>query len=299
MKKRIHISMLGLCLLSLLAGLGSCRRKCYDPKNPECENYDPCHADFMANADFELREYNGDSINYETDSMDSYNSLFAKAKYLNDSIIWLIGSERLVQNAFIRNYLPNNQYTYVTCIAIRKVKNCPTTYISRDTVTKRIYCNAVNYNDTNDFKKRWPWYGTYEGSDTDNPSRKYRVYFGYINQYKQASLTLNGIPYGIPPQNPFYSIKDDRFSTIGNQWGFNKVYFGVNISGVLQSAQIAFGAKGWAERNGNNLIIYYKYNSTPYNEFIKTGKFTTQEPIIYSELKKWEGIKISQEVLTR
>jgi hypothetical protein len=254
----------------------------------------------MANADFELREYNGDSINYETDTMDSYNSLYAKAKYKNDSIIWIIGAERIVQNAFSRNYLPDNMFTTVTCIAVKKLKNCTKNPISRDTVTKRMYCHAVNYTDTSDFKNNWPWYGTYEGADSDNPTRKYKVYFGQITKYKWPAMTLNGIPFGMPPQNPFYSFRDEHFSTRGNQWGYKQMCFGEGISGLAHSAaNCAFGAKGRAFREGKKLTIYYRYNVTPYNDFLKTGKFTTNDPEIFSDMKKWEGVKISNEVLTR
>jgi hypothetical protein len=299
-KKRFQISLLcfSLCSLIIILFQGCCKEKCQDYTNPECENYDPCDPRLKANADFELYEYNGGSINYETDTMDAYNSMYAKAKYPNDTIIWIIGSERIIQKDLIRSNLPNNAYTSITCIAIKTHKNCNTQRISRDTLTKRMFCNGVT-DDTSDFKAKWPWYGTYEGVDSDNPNRKYRVYFGQITKYNWPAMTLNGIPFGIPPQNPFYSLKDERFSTMGNQWGFKRMSFGEGIGGLAFNANHAFGAKGWAVREGNKLTIYYSYNETSYKEYLKSGKFTTNNPEIFSEVKKWEGVKISNEVLTR
>ncbi len=300
MKKHFQLGIICFTLVGLLLTIDSCRKiRCNDPSNPECENYEPCDPKLWANADFELYEYNGGSINYETDTMDAYNSLYAKSKYINDTIIWLIGSERIIQKDIIRSNLPNNMHTSITCIAVKIHKNCNTQRISRDTVTKRMFCNGVLVTDTTDFKTKWPWYGTYEGVDSDNPNRKYRVYFGQITKYNSPAMTLNGIPFGIPPQNPFYSLKDERFSTMGNHWGYKRMSFGEDIGGLAFNANCAFGAKGWAVREGNKLTIYYKYNETSYKEFIETGKFTTNNPILFSEVKKWEGVKIANEVLTR
>lgn len=299
MKKQFYSGVLSLILLSFLLAVGSCRKiRCNNPSNPECENYDPCDPRLRANADFEMYEYNGGSIDYQTDTMDSYNSMYAKAKFTNDTIIWIIGSERLVQKDLYRSHLPNNMFTSITCIAVKLHKKCSTQRISRDTVTKRMFCNGVS-DDTSDFKAKWPWYGTYEGADSDNPSRKYRVYFGQITKYYLPSMTLNGIPYGMPPQNRFYSLSDERFSTMGNHWGYKRMSFGEGISGLAFNANCAFGAKGWAVREGNKLTIYYSYNETSYKEYIETGKFTTNNPLLFSEVKKWEGVKISNEVLTR
>ncbi len=298
MNRPFSLKILKVSLLFLIILSSSCRHKCYDPSNPDCENYNPCDPRLKANADFELYEYNGGSINYETDTMDAYNSLYAKSKYTNDTIIWIIGSERIIQKDLIRSNLPNNVYTSITCIAIKTHENCKAQRISRDTLTKRMFCNGVS-DDTSDFKAKWPWYGTYEGVDSDNPKTKYRVYFGQITKYNLPAMTLNGIPFGIPPQHPFYSLKDERFSTMGNHWGFKRMSFGEGIGGLAFNANCAFGAKGWAIREGSKLTIYYKYNETSYKEFIETGKYTTNQPERFSEIKKWEGVKISSEVLTR
>ena len=50
--KNTHYTFLILAL-TLLCVLGSCRKKqCHDPKNPECENYDPCYGKKPVTADF-------------------------------------------------------------------------------------------------------------------------------------------------------------------------------------------------------------------------------------------------------
>jgi hypothetical protein len=53
--KNTHYTFLILSL-TLLCMLGGCRKKqCHDPKNPECENYDPCFGKKRINANFRVR----------------------------------------------------------------------------------------------------------------------------------------------------------------------------------------------------------------------------------------------------
>jgi hypothetical protein len=50
MIKQMQIGLLSLVLLSVLQVIGSCRKtRCCDPKNPECENYDPCFGRHIEN----------------------------------------------------------------------------------------------------------------------------------------------------------------------------------------------------------------------------------------------------------
>jgi len=53
--KAIKISILSLCLI---LGLSTCKKKCCDPNNPDCENYDPCYGK-KPNANFLIKEYDG------------------------------------------------------------------------------------------------------------------------------------------------------------------------------------------------------------------------------------------------
>lgn len=102
MKNLIHISLLGLCLLTLLAGLSSCRKKCHDPKNPECKNYDPCYGKSRINAKFKVRPGdNGfpppedwcDLIPCDTFDASSVRFDVPDNNPANSTYTWQIGSE--------------------------------------------------------------------------------------------------------------------------------------------------------------------------------------------------------------
>jgi len=87
--------------LALLLAMGSCRKKkCYDPTNRDCENYDPCYGADKPNADFKTRHWShwgtdpfpGETIEF-CDTIISTTAKFT-ANYMNgDSYFWKVGTD--------------------------------------------------------------------------------------------------------------------------------------------------------------------------------------------------------------
>ena len=67
----------------MLFTLPSCKKKCYEKANPECENFDPCYGKEVVSADFKIEEIigynnahpNEDTTMSETDTVWQLNPL--------------------------------------------------------------------------------------------------------------------------------------------------------------------------------------------------------------------------------
>ena len=57
MKKLMLHAGIAVMLTFAISGLQSCKKKCYDRNNPECENYNPCFGVARPTADFKIRQW--------------------------------------------------------------------------------------------------------------------------------------------------------------------------------------------------------------------------------------------------
>ena len=145
--------------LALLLSLGSCRKKkCYDPTNRDCENYDPCYGKKPINANFIFGEIlvgpdliNGQSyfICQDTIFMSGgvnrrgfnygirmkFQALESSAKYT-----WKLGSETILDNEFERSFgetAPPGVYKATLIVEKTPDAACFPKDDGKDTITKK------------------------------------------------------------------------------------------------------------------------------------------------------------------
>jgi hypothetical protein len=140
--------------LALVLALGSCRKKkCYDPTNRDCENYDPCYGKKTANFGFTFgsqwgtEEYFLGIKNY----VHNKDSLFGNKERLKftahsiyDSVKWKLGSEIITEKSFVRIFrdVPEGYYQ-CQMIGYRAKQSCIINDDGVDTVVKRWYMMPI------------------------------------------------------------------------------------------------------------------------------------------------------------
>lgn len=275
----------------------SCKKECLDPTNPDCENFDPCHGSKPANADFTINEQiNRTDFYYETDTIYQTNGTLFKPKYDADSITWLLGSEIVHEKELYRRGYPEG-WIEVTMIAKMNPTSCLTEEQLVDTVTKKFFVLPLPTHDTSAYKSS-PWWGTWEGYNTDAPADKFMVSFGYIwgysPDYRRVKMNFSGLPKGIKTQIPFYTNSLSRSWAIEVGVG----YKALRLYSISEDHWIGggFALDGICYRHGNNVRIEYSYNNTPYQHWLN-GEQRQLEPIIRVN-KTFIATKISNQVLT-
>lgn len=104
----MQLGLLSLVFLSLLLVIGSCRKTCcYDPQNPECENYDPCFGRNIENEILISRAgYGGISNWFQPDVKFSRDNIyFRPAKKIDGAkYTWYLGTEVIEEYEFVRDF---------------------------------------------------------------------------------------------------------------------------------------------------------------------------------------------------
>lgn len=277
--------------------LNSCCKECTDPNNPDCENYDPCNNSKPANADFTINEQiNATDFYYETDTIYRVNGTLFKPKYEADSITWILGSETVHQQELYRRGYPEG-WIEVTMIAKMNPSACLTEEQRIDTVTKQFFVLPSPGSSDSNITKASPWWGTWEGYNTDEPNDKFTVSWGYIDGNPSpipAVMDFVGLPKGIKKQFPFYQGVSSRSSGIAVRIGYKALvmydeygqhwdFTGFNIDAVCR-------------RENNQMTIDYSYNDTPYQRWL-IGEERQAEPVVRVN-RTFIATKISNQVLT-
>ena len=136
--KNKHICLL---LLVLAMGLGGqCKKKCYDPTNPQCEDYDPCYGKKKVSAQFTIHEAVANRSEewkyYDTDT------IFTDAAYFtaledNAQYEWHIGADVLTTKKVTRTQFPRGQTIPITLIVTKTPdKSCFPNDTGRDSITR-------------------------------------------------------------------------------------------------------------------------------------------------------------------
>jgi hypothetical protein len=124
MKNRLFITLILFAILTLSS---QCKKKCSDPTNPDCDNYNPCYGKKAVSAAFTIFE----EVNvvptfevpyYDTDTITMNQARFTALEE-GAEYEWHIGSEILRTKSFTRSDFPQNQSIPVTLI----VKKTPDT----------------------------------------------------------------------------------------------------------------------------------------------------------------------------
>lgn len=300
MKRFYLIATITIFLLTI----SSCKRKCYDTNNPDCENYDPCYGATEANADFTIYELIGeiktkDTMMTEADTIYGNNMIYCVPKHQNDSFIWEIGAETIKSRTFIREYFPADQYISVKLIA-KKNSSCLSEKMQSDTIIKKFYVKSLykTQNDTNSAFES-PFWGTWKGKHVDSDEDDFMVSFGYVTNasvfINQAKIgVIAGLPKGLWPQFPFYQNQEEMCYGGYNYIGYKSLY---RIKPLIDGVQGSFGLQYKARIDNNYKIrIEYSYNETSYKDWLNGAQNPKGTPIKIVK-KVWEGRKISNKVL--
>lgn len=195
-----------LIFLAILLGTSaeSCR-KCNDPTNPECKNYNPCLGKSAVSADF-VFEVNLDGKWYQVEDVYSGDYVRFRAIQNLSNYTWLIGSETLTDATFVRTGFPAGSNVFCTLIGRSNPDNrCFPKDDGVDTITKSIkiwnYPGPDFYSsfaDTVQYQKE-PYIGSYYGYKESNPNHKFFVtlsnYWIKNNGAIERLGRVKGLPY--------------------------------------------------------------------------------------------------------
>jgi len=207
--------------------LNSCK-KCQDPRNPDCENYNPCIDAKATSAAFTIKEAPYTQIIeprltdflMDTDSV-YFSSVFFEARQQDaDSFIWQIGTETQPRygkqvNVVFPDNLRGTSFNIRLIVKRKPNTACFPNDDGIDTLTRRFY--FVRFNEP------LSWEGTYYGSDDDKPDSMYTIVLGH--SYDEAEdediLKVFGIPRGCKDtvnqwiSNRFITYKNVSFRKTG------------------------------------------------------------------------------------
>jgi len=208
--KTLNYFLMLLMVISSLA-LQSCKDdECQDPRNPDCENYDPCACETPLKADFVMEEKVWErwfEIGSPIDPATSIRYTVTTPSY--DSCVWLLGSETIRQKQFSRSSYPSNTTIKPMLIVYKTIDpRCSGKLKSVDTLVRTF--TTANL-DTWFKKKAWQLFGSFKGYKKSNPSKEITVTIDTIGPTIYNSLWgvhLTNIPFDnyYPPR---YIIRAD------------------------------------------------------------------------------------------
>jgi hypothetical protein len=156
----------------------SCKQKCQETSNPDCENYDPCSNKRRTSAAFVIEENVGERW-IVGDTIDGGNMIRFRALQDADSFIWKLGAETIFSKSFTRTGFPPDEWIDVTLIVVNKnPSSCFPNDNGRDTFKKsfysweRIYFPQGSPNNPPG-TKFYPVYGRYWGYNVSQPDKKF------------------------------------------------------------------------------------------------------------------------------
>lgn len=162
----------------------SCKKECKDPKNPECDNFDPCYGINKSSAYFIVEENLGDHW-IECDTIIGLgNKTAVRFRAINDadSFIWTLGSETIHQKSFIRVDFPSDIHIPVSLVVINKnsSKFCHPDDDGIDTFKRLIYTWPIQFT-WDEINKKYviinplPIQGEYLGYYESNPNKEVKI----------------------------------------------------------------------------------------------------------------------------
>lgn len=194
-----------LCI-SMLLLLSSCKEKklpCQDPRNPDCENYNPCIDEKAVNADFTILEYcyfdetNPINAGWNQDSDSIYQGdIWLEANYPNaDSYTWHVErypeplNGKKIRVGYNEGWRGKN-ITIKLIVKAKPNKTCFPMDDGIDTVTRSFYYLQHN--------EQLKWEGTYFGSDDDKPDSNYTIVLDYSfnSSTQKNTIKVFGLPRG-------------------------------------------------------------------------------------------------------
>ena len=144
---RIFLSS-GLLIL-LLITVGSCKKRCQDPSNPECENYNPCYGKTPVTAsmvmDQSLMLYFDEDF-YETGDTVFPTGVLIRFRCLTeaDRVIWVLGKDTVEKRQVERSFgLPYGKYPVTLIVQAEPNLSCFPEDDGWDTLTRYVHLIPV------------------------------------------------------------------------------------------------------------------------------------------------------------
>lgn len=273
----------------LLIDLSSCKKKCYDKSNPDCENYDFCFGQTATSADFKQQIMFGDKLididTFAGPIWDVASGVTFTAMQNFDSCWWEHGVETIVnEKQFFRLNYPVGKITTQLILKRQPNNKCFLFDNGKDTVVKSFtvvqpnkgffVSNQANLKDTIDWP---PIFGTYEGYVESNPSVKRIVKIGmkyYCATCSQITPMnwLAGLPYSTTkPDGKIFELQ-----TSPPLIYYDYQPYGLSIKLKLTNMPRLFiyyemeGTAFLQKDNPNKLVFNFSY--------IDSTDYTTQEP---------------------
>lgn len=263
---------IAIFLLFLVTVNISCK-KCKDPSNPDCKNYDPCLGKTKVTADFVFEIQVNDKW-YEVDEVFRYNDVRFKAKNQALSYKWILGTEEINSKSFIRTGFPENSVVPCTLI-IEKTPNtkCFPNDKDKDTVVRELKISKNESQvslyktlaDTVDFVP-YKFYGEYLGHKESNPSVEFKVKLYHTWYIRNGAIELSGQIAGLP-----YS--DCVPTTIWPHQGpWTNYVFSVKASGTIGDENL-WGMHGDGSFNSKTNEIRIEFTHVNREEYYRSGRY--------------------------
>lgn len=225
------IKIITLAFMMVLV-FNSCNKKCHDPSNPECENYDPCAGRMRTSAYFVIEERIQNTERWiECDSVNGIGNISVvrfRALHNADSFIWTLGSETIHTKSFTRLDFPQMSYIPVTLVVINKNPNkvCFPNDDGRDTFKRIMYTwgkemEWVPSNNGYKIVNPKPIQGIYKGYYKSNPHREITVILKdtvYSCSILQNQSVYGLIGYNLPEGYRQPTVDDNNCAYFGGGW---------------------------------------------------------------------------------
>jgi hypothetical protein len=306
MKKLMLNFNIAVMLTFAISGLQSCKKKCCDPKNPDCENYD---AELLKpTANFRMRQSNvpfgfedkpGNIAEFsDTICVSEAGVMFEALEENADSYEWTIGSHTtkfttkkvyLQFTSFLKDTL---NFGVKIPVKLRIVKSPANLSNPKDSVYEKTR-NLV-------FLPLVLWQGKFEGVFKDNPNKRTTIEIGTVPQVytfppgifadrPKDSIKLESYIFKGLPARPFIAVSWEHGNNENNcdinyvsykQWNWQISDFNINTSnGIdeLTSGLLGFHAYADLNSSGKHIItVIYKFRANK-NSSIQTYTFTGEK----------------------
>ncbi len=265
--KALYYTLTFVGVLFLSSFLQSCK-DCDDPRNPDCDNYNPCIDEQPTSAAFTIKEATYiDMVHYaNTDFLIDTDTCYNNSIYFEsiiqdaDSFIWQVGSEIEPRygkqiNVVFPDNLRGRNFSVRLIVKRKPNTNCYPNDDGVDTVTRRFYFMKLN--------ETLSWEGTYYGSDDDKPDSMYTIVLGhnYNEAFELNFIKVFGVPRG---------CKD----TVNEQFSSPVIHY-TNVAfergGTDCDGKVVLGVF----KNGGTYTIRQNYRTFNSGNFIKKNRTFT------------------------